>query len=213
MNDKSSSFPGKHLITSAMDILDFSKRAGPGRIPVLGIPVKSVAKVGFEIFRTVYGLICLVMLGSQAFYHGSIRRRQTKGMWDKVDSERTRLWSLAIPPSKSGSKFEHQFFVNASGHSTHYVIFGNQIPVEQTKTLVIFIHGWPDSGLMWQTVADELFIARTFQSGSSTTVLGIDMPGYGASASLKTYGPRHVLDLFPIGFSSTNTVTAKYLAH
>jgi pimeloyl-ACP methyl ester carboxylesterase len=58
---------------------------------------------------------------------------------------------------------------------------------EYVKTLVILLHGFPDSG--------HLF-SRQLQSYpfESAKLVALDLPGYGGSDSLPSYGPDQVLN-------------------
>ncbi len=101
-----------------------------------------------------------------------------------VRPARDKLWRTDVCPNG----LTHAFFECADGIKLHYVTnrsphwkFGN-------SNLVIFLHGFPDSWIMWRT-----FLASRNLSEHSTLV-ALDLPGYGGSDGLPDYGATSVLE-------------------
>lgn len=96
---------------------------------------------------------------------------------------RDRFWNL----SKKPFDLHHRFLTLRDGFRFHYVT--NAIPDPQTpasKPLVIFVHGFPDSWVVWRFV-----MASTWLRESSNFV-ALDLPGYGGSDLLKRYSATEV---------------------
>jgi pimeloyl-ACP methyl ester carboxylesterase len=55
------------------------------------------------------------------------------------------------------------------------------------KNLAIFIHGFPDSFLLWRYILQSPDL-------QDHVLVAVDMPGYGGSDSLPQYGPNEVLE-------------------
>ncbi|KAB8343188.1 hypothetical protein FH972_022778 [Carpinus fangiana] len=95
-------------------------------------------------------------------------------------------WDL----SSKHDGFSHSFFTLADGRKLHYV--SNALPPGQSKTsnLVIFLHGWPDSWMLWRGV----WASMSAEARSTAKLVAVDLPGFGGSDSLDAYGPDNVLE-------------------
>lgn len=70
-------------------------------------------------------------------------------------------------------------------------------------SLVVFIHGFPDTSILWLEA-----MAQLEPTPSSTTLVAIDLPGYGGSQGLPRYGPNDILDILVEGICN---LREKYL--
>lgn len=99
---------------------------------------------------------------------------------------RNKYWNL----SQSPFDFRHRFFVLRNGLQLHYLT--NLATVEpsprQSKTLVIFLHGFPDSSLYWHYVTASSILQE------NATLVAVDLPGFGGSDSFSHYGAIEVLE-------------------
>jgi pimeloyl-ACP methyl ester carboxylesterase len=91
-------------------------------------------------------------------------------------AERDRFWNLTKEPLPG---FKHNFYTLRNGLKLHYI--SNRLEAT-TGSLVIFIHGFPDSSMMWRHLLQEPAIPR-----DDATLVCVDLPGYGGSDSLKQY--------------------------
>lgn len=135
----------------------------------------------------IYGLACLCAMGARAIWEGTIRRPPSGAFWVKVEEHRTRLWSLSRSPDRD---VDHAWYTNTAGHLVHYI---HNPASKQTETLVVFVHGYPDSCHLWHSVWSELEQVRTFESSSTTKLIAVDLPGFGGSDDIERYGPDQVL--------------------
>lgn len=93
----------------------------------------------------------------------------------------SQLWSLSKQPSGNS----HHFLTTPSGFQLHYLL--SPPSASSSSTLVIFLHGFPDScQLFSSTLCSTL--------GRSTTLVALDLPGYGGSDSLDYCGANDVLN-------------------
>lgn len=102
-----------------------------------------------------------------------------------IIAARDRFWNL----SKTPFDLHHRFLTLRDGFKFHYVT--NAIPGPEkpaSKPLVIFVHGFPDSWVVWRYV-----MASTWLRESSNFV-AVDLPGYGGSDLLKRYSATEVLE-------------------
>lgn len=122
----------------------------------------------------------------------------------KFDLARTSYWDL----SSKHDGFSHSFYTLRDGLRLHYV--SNALPPGQSTTanLVIFLHGWPDSWMLWR----QVWASMSADARSTAKLVAVDLPGFGGSDGLDAYGPEHVLEVvseFIIGmreqYLSTNT--------
>lgn len=97
---------------------------------------------------------------------------------------RERFWNL----SNDWADLSHQFLTLRNGFKFHFVCNDKPNSGPNSKPLVIFIHGFPDSWAIWR------HIIRSSAIQSAATVVAIDLPGYGGSDSLGKYSATNVLE-------------------
>jgi Alpha/beta hydrolase family len=99
---------------------------------------------------------------------------------------RDHYWNL----SHSVFELYHRFFVLRNGRQLHY--FTNAATANastpQSKNLVIFLHGFPDSSLLWRYVVESSILRQ------NATLVAVDLPGFGGSDSLPRYSASDVLE-------------------
>jgi len=99
---------------------------------------------------------------------------------------RNKYWNL----SQSVFDLHHRFFVLRNGLQLHY--FTNVATTDpsprQSKTLVIFFHGFPDSSLLWRYVLESSLLRQ------NATLVAVDLPGFGGSDNFPHYGATEVLE-------------------
>lgn len=99
-----------------------------------------------------------------------------------------RLWNL----SKQWEGFSHRFLTLRDGFKFHYVT--NDVPDQQktaskpAKPLVVFIHGFPDSWALWR----HILMSTALRESSS--LVAVDLPGFGGSDRLQKYTATNVLE-------------------
>jgi pimeloyl-ACP methyl ester carboxylesterase len=106
---------------------------------------------------------------------------------DKWITARDRLWNLGKQPFG----LNHQFLKLRSGFQFHYIT--NDVPNTRTiarpdRPLVILLHGFPDSWAIWRHILKSTALCE------STSVVTVDLPGYGGTDRLKTYSATQVLE-------------------
>jgi pimeloyl-ACP methyl ester carboxylesterase len=90
--------------------------------------------------------------------------------------ERDRFWNLDKQPIPG---FRHHFLTLRNGLKLHYISNGEgALP----RNLIIFLHGFPDSSMMWRHLMQEPAMPVR-----DTTMVCVDLPGYGGSDSLDQY--------------------------
>lgn len=96
---------------------------------------------------------------------------------------RDHFWNL----SKKPFDLHHRFLTLRDGFKFHYVT--NAIPDPETpasKPLVIFVHGFPDSWVVWRYVMSSTWLRE------SSNFVAVDLPGYGGSDLLERYSATEV---------------------
>lgn len=92
-------------------------------------------------------------------------------------------WNL----SKSWNDFIHDFISLRNGLKLHYVVCnGGQISPKEN--LFIFIHGFPDSWVLWRYILSEKKLRE------NAILVALDLPGYGGSDSFPSYGSAAVME-------------------
>lgn len=99
---------------------------------------------------------------------------------------RDSLWNLSTTTNGS----QHKFFSLSSGRKLHYLLNQSSSRDHEYYNLVIFVHGWPDSCMLWTAIRN--LVAHT--AARNTTFVAVDLPGRGGSDSLRSYGPAEMLD-------------------
>lgn len=100
-----------------------------------------------------------------------------------IIAARDRFWNL----SKTPFDLHHRFLTLRDGFKFHYVT--NAIPGPETrasKPLVIFVHGFPDSWVVWR------YVMASTSLRESSNFVAVDLPGYGGSDLLKRYSATEV---------------------
>ncbi|EDU39509.1 MhpC hydrolase or acyltransferase alpha beta hydrolase superfamily [Pyrenophora tritici-repentis] len=141
-----------------------------------------MSSLAWSGFKLAFGLVSLFGAWIMAVIkNGALWAKDTEEEKKELAAAQERFWSLDREPLPG---FKHAFFGTSSGARLHYVV--NAQEGAEAKNLVIFIHGFPDSYLIWR----HLLQSTSFQD---TTLVAIDLPGYGGSDSLPAYGPNEML--------------------
>ena len=166
----------------------YSNPANPPKSPVNTIVV-SLALRSLAFF---IGLQAVSFFYAKAFYDSYIAKPVSSGFWDRVDQERSELWSVAEDSKvKSIKGFHHAFeTVDAEDGKVrlHYITNSpaSGTGSKQSKDLVILLHGWPDNCMVWRNVLPQL-------NREPFILIAPDIPGHGGSQSLPNYRPASVL--------------------
>ena len=100
--------------------------------------------------------------------------------------DRDKIWNL----SKKPYDLTHDFcYVGNGDKKLHYVRSVPPSGITGETSLVIFMHGFPDSWHLWKHYLVNAQIA------SKAVLIAVDLPGHGGSDSLERYGPNEVLSL------------------
>ena len=117
---------------------------------------------------------------------------------------RDRLWSI----HKIVAGLSHRFFQLRNGLQLHYLT--NRPDSAQcqisTKPLIILLHGFPDSCVVWRHLLESSSLKDT------ATVIAVDLPGFGGSDSFDSYGPNCVLEAlteFIVAMREEHNLTAE----
>ncbi|KAJ5130914.1 uncharacterized protein N7515_006953 [Penicillium bovifimosum] len=143
------------------------------------------ALIGTIIF--VYGIFTIVLYNIIALSKGTFFKRPTEKERLELQLTRNRLWDL----SKDFEGLRHHILTLQSGFKFHFV--SNDTPntpetITSDKPLVIFIHGFPDSWVIWR------YIIRNPALQKAVSIVAIDLPGYGGTESLEKYNATNVLE-------------------
>ena len=157
-----------------------------------------------QLLFYTFGLFNWCFYLSIAIYNGSFFRRDSEqdrlrlrigmhflepepvgGLAD-VFPARDKYWNL----SKTVCGLSHRFLTLRDGRQLHYLTSTASVdPSRSAKPLVIFIHGFPDSCIVWRHLLDS-----TRSLAEKATLVGVDLPGYGGSDGCNTYSPDEVLE-------------------
>ncbi|PVI02924.1 alpha/beta-hydrolase [Periconia macrospinosa] len=142
-----------------------------------------IERLAWRLLGVSWALINVTIL---MFLGGVVQGRffkiTTKEEKAELEAARNRYWSLDREPLPG---FRHSFCTLRNGLKLHYVV--NDRGVEQVKNVAVFLHGFPDSFLLWRHLLTE----ETLQN---YLLIAVDLPGYGGSDSLSTYDANQVLE-------------------
>lgn len=164
-----------------------------------------LGKIAWKGFMLAFGFTSLVGVYTTAvLQNGALWARDTKQEKNELAEAQERCWNLMSEPLHG---FRHAFHATNNGTNLHYVT--NSTPeAARMKNVIIFIHGtyktstpmtpkttsvnpetgFPDSFLLWKHLLQSPELSR------DNVLLAVDLPGYGGSDSLPTYGPNDVLE-------------------
>ncbi|KAL6704097.1 hypothetical protein ACN47E_008760 [Coniothyrium glycines] len=146
----------------------------------------SLASTAWYIFRLGFGLFSLLGLWlSVAVKNGELRARDTEEEKQELAAAQKKFWSLDREPLPG---FQHAFFKTRTGISLHYIVNSRSGSSTMPKNVAVFIHGFPDSFVLWRHVLQSSELLRHH------VIVAVDLPGYGGSDSLPAYGPYEVLE-------------------
>ena len=138
------------------------------------------------------GIALLYSVTQKEFWQG--RKPSDKILHEQASRK---LWSL----QEDLESIRHEFLKLADDTQLHYL---SSIPqATSTRTLVIFLHGFPDSSHLF---AEQLRspLAKKAQ------LISLDLPGCGGSDSIERYGPNEVLNVIS---EAIVLLKERYLAH
>ncbi|KAI5308577.1 hypothetical protein KEM55_005370, partial [Ascosphaera atra] len=138
--------------------------------------------IGFPLLA-VYGVFEWTKLAIGVILSGEIFKRPSEEEARKLRDARDSFWNL----SKEWKGLSHQFITLSDGTKTHYVTNATPDDAKPNKPLVVFLHGFPDSWVVWRHLITNPSIQE------KCIFAAVDMPGYGGSDSLKSYDASNLL--------------------
>ncbi|KAF2817334.1 putative alpha/beta fold family hydrolase [Mytilinidion resinicola] len=136
----------------------------------------AVAK-GVSLF---YGVFTLAVFTALAALDGSLTRSITDTEKQGLAAAQRKFWDLASSPFG----FKHRFFTLKNGRRLHYM----EHAVTTPKNLVVFLHGFPDSWILWERLLASPELLK------DSVLVAVDLGGYGGSDNLPDYSAETVLE-------------------
>ncbi|KAL1971117.1 hypothetical protein VTN77DRAFT_68 [Rasamsonia byssochlamydoides] len=142
-----------------------------------------------SIVAFTYGLFNIFLYTATAVRAGTFFKRPTEKENLELRLARDRFWNLS---KQWAGCFSHQFLTLRDGFKFHYVT--NDVLSNRTATsrperpLVILIHGFPDSWALWRHIIGSTWLRE------SSSLVAVDLPGYGGSDRLEKYTATEVLE-------------------
>lgn len=145
-----------------------------------------IGKVAWNAFGFVYGFANFAILTLvAALRDGAFLKRKSTEYKKELAISQNNYWNLQQVPFPG---FRHAFFTLKNGTKLHYVIKDHTVKqAGGTKNVAIFIHGFPDTYVLWRNLLQAPDLEHY-------TLIAVDLPGYGGSDSLPSYGPDQVLE-------------------
>ncbi|TID24367.1 abhydrolase domain-containing protein 9 [Venturia nashicola] len=155
-------------------------------IDVPSKPTRSdlVVRLLWHAFSFAYGTATLVGFILLAVVRKPSFRRFDNKSRKELAIARDKLWNLDCHPGG----LNHRFCTLRNGIKLHYVEALPHNPSAGNTSLVIFLHGFPDSWVLWQQ-----YLCGNLRD--SSLMVACDLPGFGGSDSLAKYGPNEVLEV------------------
>ncbi|KAF2125806.1 alpha/beta-hydrolase [Dothidotthia symphoricarpi CBS 119687] len=155
-----------------------------------------IADLAWWVFKTSFGLISLASIWVRASMHsGPPWAKDTEQEKKALGEAQDARWSLIREPIAG---FRHAFYRTRKGARLHYVVNRGVEEKSEGRNVAIFIHGFPDSYLLWRSVLEDPEL-RDY------VLVAVDLPGYGGSDGLSSYDATSVLEAltdFIIGMRS-----------
>ncbi|KAK1093980.1 hypothetical protein LTR48_001243 [Friedmanniomyces endolithicus] len=142
----------------------------------------SVSHYAIRAFALLWGLVALAVTTLRSYAN----RKSSSGseQYRLLRDAQHRIWSLE---DEAMPGLHHNFLTLSSGLQLHYVTTGGQQTA--TRSLVIFLHGFPDSWYIYKR-----FLESTALKATGAQLVAIDLPGCGGSDDLRQYGPDEMLN-------------------
>ncbi|OCL12390.1 abhydrolase domain-containing protein 9 [Glonium stellatum] len=140
-----------------------------------------ISKIVWRAFTLLYGTLVLTLFTTFALLDGSLFQRPTEKEKKELAIAQQKFWDL----SKSPLGLKHKFFTLKDGCKLHYV---EKLGTNSSKNLTIFIHGFPDSWILWQRLLTSSRLSQ------NSALVAVDLPGYGGSDGLPNYSANAVLE-------------------
>ncbi|OCK95060.1 alpha/beta-hydrolase [Cenococcum geophilum 1.58] len=140
-----------------------------------------ISRIIWRVFSLLYGTLVLALFTAFAVLDGSIFRRPTEKEKKELAIAQQKFWDL----SQSPLGLKHKFFSLEDGRKLHYV---EKLGTNSSKNLTVFIHGFPDSWILWQGLLTSSRLSQ------NSVLVAVDLPGYGGSDGLPNYGANAVLE-------------------
>ncbi|KAF1945734.1 alpha/beta-hydrolase [Clathrospora elynae] len=146
----------------------------------------TLASLAWDAFKLAFGLISLASVWARAVMkNGALWARDSEEEKKELASAQQRFWSLDREPLPG---FRHVFFKTKDGTSLHYIVNERaEASGAAPKNVAIFIHGFPDSFLLWRHILQSPELRNH-------VLIAVDLPGYGGSDGLPVYGPYEMLE-------------------
>jgi pimeloyl-ACP methyl ester carboxylesterase len=159
-------------------------------------------------FKTVFGLTSLATVWVTAVLkNGVLWAKDTDEEKHELAKAQEKYWSLNCEPLPG---FRHAFFTSSTGTQLHFVTNANAESLA-SRNVAIFIHGkssyralrepispwenlltrltgFPDSFILWRHILQSPDLQRNH------ILIAVDLPGYGGSDGLPSYGPYEMLE-------------------
>ncbi|KAH7082269.1 Alpha/Beta hydrolase protein [Paraphoma chrysanthemicola] len=159
-----------------------SSRPGPRLRDKMKKLLAALATTGFKLG---FGFFSLATVWATAVIKdGALFAEDTEEEKKELDAAQQKFWSLSAQPL---SGFKHAFFTTTKGLNLHYVTNADEA-TSSPRNVAIFIHGFPDSFLLWRHILQSPELLRKH------TLIAVDLPGYGGSDSLPAYGANEMLE-------------------
>ncbi|KAH9841257.1 Alpha/beta hydrolase family [Teratosphaeria destructans] len=145
-----------------------------------------------QLAGLLYGTVTLFVFAISALLDRETWQRRSREEHEELKKASHDLWSLHTTPPPEG--LHHQFLNLATGRQLHYL--SNESNAAPHKALVLFLHGFPDSGHIFSN-----FLTSPTLQDTGAKLVSLDLPGYGGSDGLEHYGPDEVLNAVAEGLA------------
>jgi len=167
-----------------------------------------VVSLALRGFAYVIGIQAVSFFYARAIYDSYNNKPPSASFWASVEEERCNLWSIKLDNKVKGiDGFYHAFedvVVENKEVRMHYITNSPtaKSSIEQSKDLIVLLHGWPDDCMVWRNVLTQL-------NDDSLTLISSDIPGHGGSQNLRDYSPSSVL---PVIFNFILSMRHRHLS-
>ncbi|KAH7392093.1 Alpha/Beta hydrolase protein [Phaeosphaeria sp. MPI-PUGE-AT-0046c] len=144
-----------------------------------------VAGLAWFGFKLGFGLTSLASVWASAVLRdGALWAKDSNEEKQELAAAQKKYWSLDREPLPG---FRHAFFTTSTGTRLHFVTNAGAESLD-AKNVAIFIHGFPDSFLLWRHILQSPELQRNH------ILIAVDIPGYGGSDGLPSYGAYDMLE-------------------
>ncbi|KAL9087336.1 MAG: hypothetical protein Q9159_003682 [Coniocarpon cinnabarinum] len=167
-----------------------------------------------RVVSVAWGTLIALVLSVQGALQGTVFSPPPQRFFTLLTKKRNELWNLSSPLVLTDEHAAHHDFVQLSTGTVLHYLTTQPPPLSPSSTnkkkhLIVFLHGYPDSSLLWTKTMGFLLASKP-ELARNSVIVALDLPGYGGSDNLPEYNASQVM---PSVVEFIHMMRLKYLSN